>query len=117
MVYREIRQAEDEKQEKLLFLINQYAPVDLEPDSEIDTLANLYIQQKALPIKSIEDALHIAFSTVYELDYVVSWNMKHIANVNKQRKVQVVNLSNGYTKPLQLITPFEVSEDEEFDEC
>jgi hypothetical protein len=55
------------------------------------------------------DALHVAYATFYELDFVISWNMKHIANVGRQEKVRVVNRDNGYTKDLMLISPFEVS--------
>jgi len=48
----------------------------------------------------------------YELDVIISWNLRHIANLRRQEKVQAINRLNGYTKPLQMITPMEVSVDE-----
>jgi hypothetical protein len=51
-----------------------------------------------------------------ELDFVVSWNLKHIANVRRQEKVQGINLLNGYTKLIQLITPMEVSNHEQLED-
>lgn len=65
-----------------------------------------------LPQKSVFDAYHIAFASVNELDFIVSWNLKHIANVQRQEKVQAINILNGYTKSIQMITPMEVSEHE-----
>ncbi len=46
--------------------------------------------------KKIDDALHIAFCTFYEFDVLLSWNFKHLANINKQEKVNRVNSSLGY---------------------
>lgn len=82
-------------------------PYVLEAEPAVNGLADAYINQSVVPRY---DALHIAFASVNELDFVVSWNLRHIANVHRQEKVQAVNLMNGYTKPIQLITPMEVSE-------
>jgi hypothetical protein len=51
----------------------------------------------------------LALSTINELDFVVSWNLRHIANIHRQKKVNAINMLNGYNKPLQLITLMEVS--------
>ncbi len=91
-------------------LVEHHDPQILVLDSEVRELAETYIQHGALLVKAAIDALHIAYASVHELDFVVSWNLKHIANVTRQERVQGVNLLNGYTKPIQLITPMEVSE-------
>ncbi|MGK5094443.1 hypothetical protein WDW89_20805 [Deltaproteobacteria bacterium TL4] len=110
MVVIEISRASEAEQERLSGLIAKFNPVRLHADDEVESLANQYIFQKILPQKSIADATHIAVATVNELNAVVSWNMRHIASLRKQEKVQAINLLNGFTKPLQLITPYEVSE-------
>jgi len=56
----------------------------------------------------IEDAYHIAISTVNDLDVLTSWNYKHLANINKERKVAAVNIQEGYLHPLRFTTPMEV---------
>lgn len=58
--------------------------------------------------KTLDDALHVAHATVAGLDIVLSWNMRHIARASRQKKIQAVNLLNGYDKPIALITPMEV---------
>ena len=90
-------------------LIVQFMPTILAWEPTVKELADAYLQNKVLPPKARRDAQHIAFATVNELDYVVSWNLRHIANVRRQEKVNAINRLNGYKKDLQLITPMEVS--------
>ena len=111
-VILEFSGATETKERKLLELISRHDPTILRIDSEVKDLAENYLEHGALPPKARYDAFHIACASVNELDLVVSWNLRHIANVRRQEKVQGVNLLNGYTKPIQLITPMEVSEHE-----
>ena len=109
-VLLEFSGASPEKYQMLLELVKRHDPQVLVLDSEVRELADKYVQHEALPSKALIDALHIAYASVHELDFLVSWNLRHIANVTRQERVQGVNLLNGYTKPIQLITPMEVSE-------
>lgn len=45
-------------------------------------LATTYIQEIALPERAIEGARHVAIATVHEMDALIRWNLKHIANLN-----------------------------------
>lgn len=114
-VLEEMTRASEEKKSTLLALVSQHSPTILEVEPAVNELADAYIKHGVLPESSRYDALHIAFSSVNELDFVVSWNLRHIANVHRQEKAQAVNLMNGYTKPIQLITPMEVSHEESED--
>jgi len=76
-------------------------------------LANLYIKDKIIPEKKKEDALHIAISTVYDCDILLSWNFKHLANIKKQITVNSVNQNEGFLKKLNLLSPLEVECEEE----
>ena len=88
--------------------MDTYQPPMLVMNPAADELVKFYLAHQVLPAKSLYDARHIAMVTVYELEVIVSWNLRHIANLNRQQKVQTVNLQNGYTKPLYMITPMEV---------
>ncbi len=77
-------------------------------NQDIIDLANIYITNNIIPQKKFDDALHIAFCTFYEFDILLSWNFKHLANINKQEKVNRVNSSLGYRKQLLLLNPMEV---------
>lgn len=109
VVFDEINKASPEKRFPLLQLIDTYQPTVLALNNQVHELANAYLAHQILPAKSGYDAQHIAVATVHQLDVIVSWNLRHIANLNRQRRVQAINLSHGYTKPLQMITLMEVS--------
>ena len=47
-------------------------------------LAEKLIEQNAIPRQAAEDALHIAVATVSGMDYLLTWNFKHIANAARR---------------------------------
>ena len=63
---------------------------------ETEELAGAYLKEGAITKKYHEDALHIAIATIYKVDVLVSWNFKHIVNLERIRKYNAVNLRNGY---------------------
>lgn len=58
-----------------------------------------------MPAKKLYDALHVACCVVEKIDYLVSWNYKHLANVNRERKVLSLNYQLGFLHPLRILTP------------
>jgi len=76
-------------------------------DEESRTLADEYVKHKAIPSDYSEDALHIAISTMNEIDYFLSWNFEHIVKVKTRKIVNMVNASAGYPD-LEIITPAEL---------
>lgn len=108
VVIEEIMQAEPEKRKKLEALLALHKPIVLEGNEEIIRLANRYIEKGVLTSSHENDALHIAYSTFYETDILLSWNYKHLANVFKKRRILGINFEEGYSKQIELITPMEV---------
>jgi hypothetical protein len=53
-----------------------------------------------------------AAATVFEMDALISWNLKHLSSLRRMEMINGVNLKEGYTKRLQLITPMEVSDED-----
>ncbi len=117
IVIDEINRTKDERKKvKLLEAVKFYGVKILdisEEKAEVEKLARVYIEKGIIPKRKIEDALHIAITTVYEMDIFLSWNYKHLANINKERKIMAVNILEGYTKPFRIITPMEVIYEEE----
>lgn len=78
----------------------------LEYNPEIEELGKIYLKLFNIPIKSKLDALHLAFATWYKIDFLLSWNYKHISNV-------VVNISlNEYNSKNNLFSPVLCSPEE-----
>jgi predicted nucleic acid-binding protein len=84
--------------------------IHLDPDeeSEVASLADLYVAQGVVPVGKREDALHLAIATVREYDVLLSWNYRHLANLKKQVLVNAVNAAAGYLRPVSLLNPMEV---------
>jgi len=112
-VLNEIDKADEPKKNQLMQLIKEHQPQGLDITSEVTDLSKEYISQRIIPEAKVEDALHVATSTVYEMDALISWNNRHLANLYKMEKINSVNLKEGYTKHLEIITPMEVISDED----
>jgi len=108
MVFQEVARASGERGERLSHLLEECRPKELEINQAVLLLTHQYLVQGALPMSAEADATHAAVATVYELDALISWNLKQLANFNKMAKINAVNLTQGYTNKLELITPLEV---------
>ena len=71
---------------------------------EANSLAEKYISNKVVGETSFSDCLHIAIATINNVDSLVSWNFKHIVNVNRINGYNTVNLEHGY-KSLRIESP------------
>ena len=81
----------------------------LDITEEATELAREFLQRSNLPLKAANDSLHIALATVYGLDYLLTWNCKHMANAQIQKKLSQISLQLGYELPV-ICTPYELIE-------
>ena len=89
-------------------VLKAVAPGILEITEEAEELAQFYLDSGILPAKKADDALHVAVSTIHEMDVLVSWNHRHIANVRKTEQYRGANLMRGYWNTPLILTPLEV---------
>lgn len=76
-------------------------------DDSMIKLAEHYIEEEVISKKYFNDGLHIAIASIYKIDVLVSWNFKHIVNLNRIRLFNAVNLKNGYL-PIEIRSPREI---------
>ena len=79
----------------------------LTSNDKVVNLGYRFLQDKGLPSKATDDAYHIAYATVHQINYLLTWNCKHIANVQIQRKLRQISAKEGYELPI-LCTPYEL---------
>ncbi|MBN1182112.1 MAG: type II toxin-antitoxin system VapC family toxin [Bacteroidales bacterium] len=113
VVIAEIENTSDSKKRTDLLNIIEKYPIELleytdNEAIEIQELAEKYIEHEIIPEKKFADALHIAISVIKRMDYLVSWNYKHLANVNREHRVKILNWELGYRVDLRIITPLEL---------
>ncbi|HEX8681006.1 MAG TPA: type II toxin-antitoxin system VapC family toxin [Ardenticatenaceae bacterium] len=82
----------------------------LELNQEALLLAEDLIARGPLPRKAAEDALHIAIATVHGMDYLLTWNCKHIANAKMRSQIESICRSRGY-EPSIICTAEELLEE------
>ena len=85
----------------------------IETTDEAIDLATEYITEKVVGQTSFADCLHIALATINRADFLVSWNYKHIVNIERIRGYNSVNIKKGY-RQLEIRSPreFEKYEDD-----
>lgn len=70
-------------------------------------LADQYVKHGAVPAGHLEDAYHVATAVVHEMDYLLSWNFRHIVRRRTREVVKMVNALEGFGQ-IQIMTPPEL---------
>ncbi|MFN7925432.1 MAG: type II toxin-antitoxin system VapC family toxin [Bryobacteraceae bacterium] len=76
----------------------------LELNDRARELARAFVDRRLIPEKAVEDALHVAVATVGGMDFLLTWNCRHIANAEVVDRLGAVCLEFGYRMPV-LCTP------------
>lgn len=102
-----------EKVKELVISLSSDITEFIETTDKVIELATEYISEKVVGKTSFADCLHIALATVNRADFLVSWNFKHIVNIERIRGYNSINIKNGY-KQLEIRSPreFEKYEDD-----
>src|SRR2546421_7333451 len=79
----------------------------LEQTAEAGELAEALLRDVPLPAKAAADALHIATAAVHGMQYLLTWNCTHIANVSLRPRIEAVCRAAGFEPPL-ICTPEEL---------
>ena len=71
---------------------------------EAANIARRYVLERLVPGDLQGDALHLAVACIYEFDFLLTWNIRHLANPNKLAHLTVINRRLGLLTP-QVVTP------------
>ena len=108
LVTRELERVSEPHRTGYLKLVGGLEEVDLTDEATI--LAEGYISRGIFHRKFLGDALHVAIASFHKIDYLVTWNFGHLANVRRQARIRLFNTAAGFFVP-QIVTPeFLVSE-------
>ena len=90
VVIEEIGRASNEKRSLILNVIKDYKPQKLIINEEVVELAKNYISEGIRPQEKFEDSTHAAVATIFEMDALISWNLRHLANLKKMEMINGV---------------------------
>ncbi|HEY0006684.1 MAG TPA: type II toxin-antitoxin system VapC family toxin [Pyrinomonadaceae bacterium] len=111
LVQRELERVPEPHRTGYLKLIGQLEQVELTDEAAI--LAEGYIARGIFHRKYIGDALHVAVASIHKIDYLVTWNFGHLANVRRQARIRLFNTAAGFFVPMIVTPEFLVSESTE----
>jgi hypothetical protein len=79
----------------------------LEVTEDAILLAETLVAEGALPSQARVDALHVAMATVHGMDYLLTWNCRHIANASFRGRIEEICRAAGFEPPT-ICTPLEL---------
>jgi hypothetical protein len=82
----------------------------LNASTEVLGLAGRLLAERGMPAKARIDALHVATAAVHGMDYLLSWNCKHIANATLRTRIESICRTAGFEPPV-ICTPLELVEE------
>jgi len=82
----------------------------LNASTEVLALAGRLLAERGMPAKARIDALHVATAAVHGMDYLLSWNCKHIANATLRTRIESICRTGGFEPPV-ICTPLELVEE------
>ena len=108
IVSNEVRLGDTNAAQRRLEVISSLIVLEILP--EADVLTQRLLDTGAVPRNSVSDAQHIAIATVHGVEYLVSWNHKHIVNEYKREHINHACQAAGF-QPITICTPTELMED------
>ena len=108
IVLTEASQGNPEAAQRRLEALSHLTVLEILP--EADSLTQKLIDTGAVPQNLIPDAQHIAIATVSGVEYLASWNHKHIVNANKREHINQICREAGF-EPITICTPAELIEE------
>lgn len=108
LVIQEASAGNSDAAKRRLSLLEGIPEIDI--TEEVEAFAVALLNKVPLPQKANIDALHIAVAAVGGMDYLLTWNCKHIANATLRPKIEAVSRELGYEPPI-ICTPQELWEE------
>ena len=108
IVSNEVRLGDANVAQRRLEIISALTVLEILPETNV--LTYRLLNAGAVPRNSVTDAQHIAIATVHGVEYLVSWNHKHIVNEYKREHINQVCQEAGF-QPITICTPIELMED------
>ncbi len=75
--------------------------------AEVTELTLLLLEKGALPQKAQDDAAHVSFAAIHDMDFLLTWNCRHIADAEMKPVIRAVCASYGVNCP-EICTPQEL---------
>lgn len=101
----EIEECNKDKYQTLIYYLAELDYKEYIADNETNELADLVIKENILKPKSKDDALHIASAILSGSDIILSWNFKHLVNIDTVNGIRKICFSQNFNKIIDIYSP------------
>jgi predicted nucleic acid-binding protein len=105
LVLVELQRGNYPQKEKVVRLVKDISILPIV--SEIEDIVREYLKNYLMPRIDMGDAFHLAYASFYKIDYLLTWNCNHLANVNKKEHIEAINRKLKLFVP-EIITPLQL---------
>lgn len=105
LVLVELQRGNYPQKEKVIRLVKNVSILPIV--SEIEDIVREYLKNFLMPRIDVGDAFHLAYASFFKIDYLLTWNCNHLANVNKKRHIEAINRKLKLFVP-EIITPLQL---------
>jgi len=109
-VLQELNSGDYPRKREIIELVSPIPLLPLTPD--LEQVVEFYVANYVMPKSLIGDAVHLAYASYYDIQYLLTWNCNHLANANKRKHIRVINGRLGLSTP-EIVTPLELFKEEE----
>jgi predicted nucleic acid-binding protein len=102
LVERELERVDEPHRSGYMNIIKPLERLEFVDEAAI--LAEGYISRGIFHRKFMADAFHVALASIHKVDYLVTWNFGHLANVRRQARIRLFNTAAGFFSPA-IVTP------------
>jgi predicted nucleic acid-binding protein len=82
----------------------------LRVDDTVRLLAKELVREQLLPPAAVSDALHAAVASLHQVDYLLTWNCRHLANPHLQKRLRAFMAGHKLVLP-EICTPIDLAVD------
>ncbi len=108
-VLQELNNGNYPRKDEIIRLVSAIPLLPLAPD--LEQVVEFYISNYVMPRSLVGDALHLAYASYFDIQYLLTWNCNHLANANERKHIRVVNARLGLSTP-EIVTPLELFKEE-----
>lgn len=101
-VIEEITKGDLKAAEARLHIIDEFTILPL--TETVDILTDALLESQAMPKKAKLDASHIAHAAIHDMNFLITWNQKHIATEKNRKMIEAIIEAFGFRTP-RLFTP------------
>jgi len=101
-VLEELKHPGFKRSSQAIELISSIPLLDI--DEEVRRVAAVFVRERVMPAPVAGDAIHVATATVHAVEYVLSWNVRHLANPRKLKHLETICPRLGLFAP-RIVTP------------